>query len=90
VLDLAQRQLQEALAEGAKEGRLPRGQEPVRALATFAVLDSLASKRLGHLAGGFLRGEDERDAAAEDPLEDRTDQRVVRAAEDDRVHLGGL
>ena len=35
--------------------------------------------------GGLVRGEDERHAAPEDTLEDRPDQRVVRAAEDHRV-----
>ena len=54
------------------------------------VLDALARERLGDLARGLLRREDERDAAAEDALEDRPDQRVVRAAEDDRVDAGLL
>ena len=38
-----------------------------------------------HLACRFLGREDERDVAAEDALEDRPDERVVRAAEDDGV-----
>ena len=54
------------------------------------VLDALARERLGHLARGLLRREDERDVAAEDALQDRADQRVVRAAEDDRVDAGRL
>ena len=54
------------------------------------MLDPLAAQRLRHLAGGLLRREDERDPAAEDPLEDRPDQRVVRAAEDHGVDVCGL
>ena len=60
--------------------------EPSRALG---VLDALARERLGHLARRLLRREDEGDAAAEDALEDRADQRVVGAAEDDGVDAGG-
>src|SRR2546423_13769673 len=76
LLDLAERQLQEALAQLPEERRLARRQEAVGALAAFAVLDSLARQRLGHLAGGLLGREDEGHAAAEDPLEDRLEQRV--------------
>ena len=90
VLDLAERELEEALAERAEELRVAGGQEAVGALAALAVLDPLAGERLGHLARGLLGGEDERHAAPEDALEDRPDQRVVRAAEDDRVDLGVL
>ena len=50
------------------------------------VLDSLARERLRYLARRLLRGEDERRLAPEDPLEDAADERVVRAAEDDRIH----
>src|SRR5205807_1203003 len=85
LLDVPERQLQEALAQLAEERRLARRQEAVGALAALAVLDSLARERLGHLTGGLLRREDEGHAAAEDALEDRPDQRVVRAAEDHRV-----
>ena len=54
------------------------------------VLDPLPRQRLRHLAGGLVGREDERHVAAEDALQDRPDQRVVRAAEDDRVDAGGL
>ena len=43
---------------------------------------------LGHLAGDLLGRRDQRDVAAEDALEHRPDQRVVRAAEDDGVDVG--
>ena len=49
------------------------------------VLEALACERLGDLACGLVGGEDERHVAAERPLEDGSQQRVVRAAEDDRV-----
>src|SRR5262249_2894542 len=42
------------------------------------------------LACGLLGREDERHVAAEHALEDRTDQRIVRAAEDDRVDTSVL
>ena len=51
------------------------------------VLDRLAGERLRHLARRLVGGEDERDVAAEDALQDRPDQRVVRAAEHDGVDL---
>src|SRR5215218_5349964 len=90
MLDLAERQLQEPLAESAERRRIAGGQEAVGALPVGVVLDSLARERLGNLARGLLRREDERDAAPEHALEDRADQRVVRAAEDDGVDPGGL
>ena len=65
-------------------------QEAIRALAAHFVLDPLALERLGDLAGGLLGREDERDATPEDTLQDRADERVVRAAEDDGVHVGVL
>src|SRR5439155_17014238 len=70
--------------------RVAGGQEPVGALSLLGVLDALPSERLRRLARRLLGREDERHPAAEDALEDRTDQRVVRAAEDDRVDVGGL
>ena len=45
----------------------------------------LRAERLGHVARRLLCGEHERDVATEHALEDRADQRVMRAAEDDRV-----
>ena len=58
------------------------------------VLDCLACERLGDLERRLVRGEDERHVAAEHPLQDRPDQRVVRAAEHDGVdtlrRLSGL
>ena len=65
-------------------------EEAVRALAAVVVLDPLPRERLGGLARGLFCREDERDAATEDPLEDRPDERVVRTAEDHRVHAGLL
>src|SRR6266545_1800430 len=44
----------------------------------------------GRLPGGLLGGEDQGDSPPEHPLEDRPDQRVVRAAEDDGVAPGLL
>ena len=84
-LDLADRQLEEARAHLAELLRVAGRQEAVGALAGLVVLDPLARERLGHLARRLLGGEDERHVAAEDALEDRADQRVVRAAEDDGV-----
>ena len=49
------------------------------------VLDPLAREGLRDLARGLLGGEDERHVAAEHALEDRPDDRVVRAAEDHGV-----
>ena len=60
------------------------------ALASRFVLDPLPRERLSDLASGLLRGEDERDTPAEHALEDRADERVVRAAEDDGVDVGLL
>ena len=71
----------------AEERRIAGGQEAVFALASRVVLDPLACQRLGHLARGLLGREDERHVAPEHALEDRPDQRIVRAAEDDRVHV---
>ena len=73
-----------------KSSGVAGGEESVRALAVVVVLDPLPRERLGCLARGLLCREDERDAATEDPLQDRADERVVRAAEDDRVHAGLL
>ena len=85
VLDLPERELQEAVAERAERGRVAGRQEAIGAFAGGVVLDALSRERLGNLARGLLGGEDERDVAAEDALEDRTDERVMGAAEDDRV-----
>ena len=87
VLGRLDRELEEAAAHLAEELRVARGQEAVRALAAVLVLDPLPRERLRDLARGLLRREDERHAAAEHALEDRADERVVRAAEDDRVDV---
>ena len=71
MLDLAERQLEEALAELAEERRVAGREEAVGALAAGLVLDPLARERLGDLARGLLGREDERHVAAEDALEDR-------------------
>jgi hypothetical protein len=85
VLDLAHRQLEEAAPELAEGLGVAGREEAVLAFAAALVLDALARKGLGHLAGRLLRREDERHVAAKDPLEDLADQRVVRAAEDHGV-----
>ena len=90
MLDRVDRKLEEAASHLAERVSVTGRQEAVGALPGRIVLDPLARERLGDLAGGLLGGEDERHVAAEDPLQDRTDQRVVRAAEDDRVDAGGL
>ena len=70
----------------ANAARVARRQEAVAwPSRSFGVLDPLAGERLGDLARRLLRGEDEGDAPAEDPLEDRPQDRVMGAAEDDRV-----
>src|SRR6266568_911444 len=76
VLDLGDRQLQEAQAQVAKGRCVTGGQEAVVAVARAVVLDSLARKRLRDFACGFLRREDERDLPTEHALEDRSDQRI--------------
>src|SRR5688572_15527589 len=63
LLDLPERQLQEALTEGAEPLRVARRQEAVHALAARLVRDRLPLERLGHLARGFLGGEDKVHAA---------------------------
>jgi fermentation-respiration switch protein FrsA (DUF1100 family) len=89
-LNVPERQLKKPLAEPAEEiGRAGR-EEPRHTLATEVVLDPLPRECLGDLPGGLLRREDERDSATEDPLEDRTDERIVRAPENDRVNPGLL
>ena len=90
MLDLVDRQLQEALAHRAERGGVAGGEEAVGALAPRLVLDPLARERLGRLARRLLGREDEGHVAAEHALEDRPDQRVVRAAEDHRVHAVAL
>ena len=60
-------------------------QEPVGAFAAGSFSIALRGERLRHLPRRLVGREDERDVAAEDALQDRPDQRVVRAAEDDRV-----
>ena len=60
------------------------------ALAGLDVLDAFPRECLGHLAGRLLGREDERHAAPEHALEDRADERIVRAAEDHGVHVLGL
>src|SRR5262245_30611846 len=87
-LDVDERQLQEALAELAEERRIARREEAVRAEAIACVLPVLARQRFRHLARRLLGREDEGDVAAEDALEHGPDQRIVRAAEDDRVAAG--
>ena len=85
-----ERQLQQPLAELAERGGVAGGEEARTALAPGAVPEALARQRLGDLAGGLLGREDERHLAAEDALEHRPDERVVGAAEDDRVAAGLL
>ena len=90
MLDGVDRELEEAASHLAERVRVPGRQEAVGALAGGIVLDPLPRQRLRDLACGLLGREDERHVAAEDPLQDRPDQRVVRAAENDRVDSGGL
>src|SRR4051794_23497570 len=90
MLDRAERQLEEARAERPEQLRIAGRQEAVLALATAVVLEALARERLRHLARRLVRREDQRDVAAECPLEDRAQERVVRAAEDHGVAAGLL
>ena len=87
VLGDVDRELEEAPPGLAEELRIAGREEAVRTFARVVVLDPLARERLGDLARRLLGGEDERHAAPEDALEDRPDQRVVRAAEDDGVDV---
>src|SRR5260221_13917639 len=54
VLDLADRQLQEARAGDLEDLRVARGQEAVGALAARLVLHPLPRNRFGYLAGGLF------------------------------------
>ena len=90
VLHLADRQLEEAAALRAERAGVAGRQESVAAFACRVVLESLAGERHGDFTCGFLRGEDERDVAAEHAVEDGSDQRVVRAPEDHGVDAGLL
>src|SRR5205807_5076530 len=83
VLDLVDRQLQEARAQRAEGTRITGREETIEALALAVVLVTLPCQRLRDLACSLLRREHERHLTAEHALEDRTDQRVVRAPEDD-------
>ena len=65
----------------------PRREKARLAVPGWVVLDALARQRLGHLAGGLVRREDQRRPAPEGALEHAPDHRVVRAAEDDRVDV---
>ena len=85
MLDLADGELQEATPHLAERGRVTRREEPIGAFALGVVLDALARERLRRLTRGLLGGEDERDVTSEHSLEDRANQRVVRAAEDHGV-----
>ena len=85
-----ERKLEEPLAELAEERRVAGRQEAVGALAVAVVLPALAASVVVDLARRLLGREDERHVASEDALEDRPDQRVVRAAEDHRVAAGRL
>ena len=46
----------------------------------WIVLEPLPAQRLRDLGGGLVGGEDQRHVTAEDALEDRADERVMRAA----------
>src|SRR5262245_53237712 len=83
--DLPQRQLKKTLAERTEEIRVARREKAVLAVAVARVLPAFASERRSDLARCLLRREDERHVASEHPLEHGPDQRIVRAAEDDRV-----
>src|SRR3954452_3307776 len=71
LLDLAERELEEALAEDAEALRVAGRQKAVAPLAARLVLEPLALERLGDLARGLLGREDERHAAPEGALKDR-------------------
>ena len=87
--DLAERHLQKPGAEPLERGDVAGALEAIRALAGARVQQPARGQRpldAAHDAG--TRGH-ERDAAAEHPLQHRRDQRIVGAAEDHRVDLGG-
>ena len=84
VLDLGDRQLQEARAHRAKRLRIARGEEAVRALAV-ASFSSPSARGSPRPRAQSPPPRTRAHVASEDALEDRPDQRVVRAAEDHRV-----
>ena len=87
VLDRADRQLQEARAGRAQRLGVAGGQEPVVALHGGGVAQPAAAEHVLDLPGDRVARADDLHTAAEHPLQHRPDQRVVRAAEDHRVHL---
>jgi hypothetical protein len=85
VLHVSDRQLQEADAHLTERLGIAGREEAIRPLARDLVPVALARERLRNFVRGLLGGEDERHIASEHALEDRADQRIVRAAEDDGV-----
>src|SRR5206468_11771807 len=73
VLDCVDRKLQEAGAHRTERLGIAGGEETVGAVARRVVVDALPRERLGDLARSLLRREDERDAATEHALQDRTE-----------------
>ena len=82
VLGVVDRELEEAAPHLPEQSGVSGREEAIRAFTSLCVLDSLALEGLRNLPCSLLRGEDERHAATEDALKDRSDERVVGAAED--------
>ena len=82
---LAERQLQEARALRAEGVGVAAAEEAVAALAGRRRGEPARAERVLDLARERRARGDDLDAAAEHPLQHRAHERVVRAAEDDRV-----
>ena len=87
VPDLAHRELEEARADGAERLGVGGAEEAVLAPAVLVALQAALAQRDLDLVGDRLARADDLDPAAEAALEHRPDERVVRAAEDDRVDV---
>src|SRR5262245_40112552 len=88
VFHRSERKLQEAGAGRAQLLGVSGGEEAVVAFADAGVAEASASEDVLDLARDRDARADDLDPAAEEALEHRADQRVVGAAEDDRVDLG--
>src|SRR5918992_89714 len=90
VLHLPDRELEEPRAHAAELLGVARGEEAVLPATALAVLEAgLAQARLDLVSDRLPRAHDGH-AAAQLPLQNRADERVVGAAEDDGVHTGAL
>ncbi len=82
--------MEEPAAHRTERLRITGRLEDTDALAIGIVSDLLSGERFRDLARRLVRREHERHAAPEDALEERSQDRIVGAPEDHRVHPGRL